>query len=95
MPRSILFQYTISDQSFCSLPGEVLIILRDAFVHGWKTKRIWNDRYNGYSDEYAFFITYNGIEYGSLNFDDSILIQSPCGSPGFYIFDVEFEEIFE
>lgn len=95
MPKSILFQYTISDQSFCMLPGEVVIILSDATIHGWTTKRIWSDRLRGYVDEYVFLITYLGIEYGSLDFDDNILVQGICSDTGFFIFDIEFEEIFE
>ena len=95
MPKSFTFPYTISNQSFCQLPGEVLIILCEAFVHGWKTKRIWSDRLRGFTDEYAFFITYNGIEYGSFDFDESVLIGNPCIPDDFFIFDYEFEVTFE
>lgn len=79
MGKRVLFPFTIKDREFCMEPGEIYVDLSTTIVLGIKTIRVWNNQYLGFQEPHAFYVNYQGVEYGSLTVDQSIFDFVPCG----------------
>lgn len=98
MAKLVLFKFNIKDREYCNDVQEIYVDLEKTTVFGMRTIKVWNDHYRGMVDELAFYISYEGIEYGSFE-QKELVFDCSCGEEppvdDFMIFDEKFEKIFE
>jgi hypothetical protein len=100
MSNLVTFRYNIVDREFCISEKEVVINSKTVIIigerNGW---RIYDGHKKGFVVvNKAFFVNYNGVEYGTEDLSQESLFNNTCcnrPSDPFQYFEIQFEKQFE